>query len=320
VVNRDGVSAGIFYERPEIFYERPEIFYERHGVTQDRDAANSLRNLIRPEALAAPASGIAEVFHLGRTRPGLIPLYVGEGDAATSPMIAAAITRSLENGETFYSALAGLPELRTAIARYMSRHYGEIYERRIGPFAPERFFVTTGGMHALQLAVRLVAGTGDEVIVPTPAWPNFHGVLAAAGARVCGVPLDFAVADGVGLHWSLDLDRLRAAISPSTRAIIINSPANPTGWTAAIRSVDHRRRNLRPDSLWRTPGTVVPRCDGRRRPDHVRADIFEELGDDGAASGLARSAARTRRDCRQSHSLFDVGRRRALATRRHCGA
>jgi aspartate/methionine/tyrosine aminotransferase len=201
-------------------------------VTRDRGEVGSFKADLRPEALALPVSGIAEVFQLGRARSGLIPLYVGEGDIAASEAITEAIARSLAKGETFYTAQAGMPDLRAAIARYMSRHYGEVYERHVGPFGPERFFVTVGGMHALQLAVRLVAGLGDEVVVPLPAWPNFFGVLAAAGAQVRGLPLDF-IADGEGgWRWSLDLDRLRAAISPAVRAIVINSPANPTGWTA----------------------------------------------------------------------------------------
>ncbi|HEV2560039.1 MAG TPA: pyridoxal phosphate-dependent aminotransferase [Microvirga sp.] len=175
---------------------------------------------LRPEARQAPSSGIVEVFNYGRNREGLIPLWVGEGDLPTPAFICEAATRSLAQGETFYTYQRGIPELRQAIARYHDRVYG-------GTADPERFFVTCGGMHALQLAARMTAGPGDEVLVPTPAWPNFIGALTVAGARPVGVPL----ARGEQ-GWRLDIGRLQAAVTPRTRAIMVNTPANPTGWTA----------------------------------------------------------------------------------------
>ena len=176
---------------------------------------------IRPEAAQAPSSGIVEVFSYGRGREGMIPLWAGEGDMPTPPFICEAATRALAAGETFYTYQRGIPELREALARYHERLYG-------GAFDPERFFVTLGGMHAIQLAVRLAAGAGDEVLIPTPAWPNFVGALTVAGAKTVEVPMR-ASASG----WALDLDRLAEAVTPRTRAIVVNSPSNPTGWTAS---------------------------------------------------------------------------------------
>ncbi len=175
---------------------------------------------LRPEAWQAPSSGIVEVFNYGRNREGLIPLWVGEGDLPTPAFICEAASESLARGETFYTYQRGIPDLRQAIARYHDRVYG-------GAADPERFFVTCGGMHALQLAARMTAGPGDEVLVPTPAWPNFIGALTVAGARPVGVPLS---RDERG--WRLDVERLAAAVTPRTRAIVVNTPANPTGWTA----------------------------------------------------------------------------------------
>jgi aspartate/methionine/tyrosine aminotransferase len=192
---------------------------------------------LRPEAERAPTSGIVDVFNYGRNREGLIPLWVGEGDMPTPAFIYEAATRSLAAGETFYTYQRGIPELRQAIARYIERVYGQ-------PADPERFFVTSGGMPALMMAVRMVAGTGDEILIPTPAWPNFDGAIAVAGARTVGVPMSL---DSKG--WTLDLDRLAGAVTPRTRALVINSPANPTGWTATeadLRGVLDlaRRHNL----------------------------------------------------------------------------
>ncbi|MDQ4136673.1 MAG: aminotransferase class I/II-fold pyridoxal phosphate-dependent enzyme, partial [Pseudomonadota bacterium] len=129
---------------------------------------------IRPEALKAPTSGIVDVFNYGRNREGLIPLWVGEGDRPTPAFIADAAARSLAAGETFYTYQRGIPALREALARYHERLFRT-------PQDPERFFVTSGGMHAMQIVMRIVSGPGDEVLVPTPAWPNFVGSITVAG-------------------------------------------------------------------------------------------------------------------------------------------
>ena len=85
---------------------------------------------LRPEARDAPESGIVEVFNYGRERPGLIPMWAGEGDLPTPDFIYEAAVRSLREGETFYTAQRGIPEVRAALARYHRRTYG-------GPFADE---------------------------------------------------------------------------------------------------------------------------------------------------------------------------------------
>jgi aspartate/methionine/tyrosine aminotransferase len=193
---------------------------------------------LRPEALAAPDSGIVEVFHHGFGREGLIPLWAGEGDLPTPAFISDAATRSLAAGETFYTKQRGIPELREAIARYIGRLYGKT-------LSPERFFVTIGGMHAIQIAMRVAAGLGDEVVVPSPAWPNFIGALAVAGAKPVLVPMHLH--DG---RWRLDLDKIAAAITPKTRVIVVNSPANPTGWTATAEELGAILDLARKHGLW----------------------------------------------------------------------
>ena len=176
---------------------------------------------LRREAREAPESGIVEVFNYGRGRPGLIPMWAGEGDLPTPGFIYEAAVRSLRDGETFYTAQRGIPEVRAALARYHQRTYGR-------SFADERFFITGGGMQAIQIAARMVAGPGDEVLVPTPAWPNITAAIAINGAAPVEVPLAFGNAG-----WTLDLDRLFDAATERTRGIFINSPSNPTGWTSS---------------------------------------------------------------------------------------
>lgn len=180
---------------------------------------------IRPEARNAPPSGIVEVHLEGLKRPGTSKLWVGEGSLPTPDNIRDAAMRSLMAGETFYTHQAGLPELREALCRYHDRLYGPFGGR---PADVGRFIVTSSGMHAIQIAASLVAGGGDEVIVPTPAWPNAPAAAALCGAAVREVPMRFGEAG-----WDLDPDDLEAAITTNTRAIFINSPSNPSGWVAS---------------------------------------------------------------------------------------
>lgn len=230
-------------------------------------ATSPRRPGIRPEVASAPESGIVEVFKYGRDRPGLIPLWIGEGHRPTPAFIADAATRALADGETFYTWQRGIPDLREAIARYTGRLLGR-------PFDPERFYVTVGGMHALQIAMRLVSGSGDEVIVPTPAWPNFEGAVGIGGARPVSVPMTPGP-DG----WTLDLGRLEAAITPATRAMVVNSPANPTGWTASrddlVRILDIARRH----GLWIVADEIYQRFvhEPRLAHDGVRTASFHDV-------------------------------------------
>ncbi|MCB4770662.1 pyridoxal phosphate-dependent aminotransferase [Ancylobacter sp. Lp-2] len=182
----------------------------------------SLLDFVRPQALSLPESGIVEVFNYGRTREGLIPLWAGEGDLPTPAFISEAATRSLAAGETFYTWQRGIPDLRAAIARYMTGLYGIAED-------PERYFVTGSGMHSIQIALALTVGADEEIIIPSPEWPNAAAAAQAAGARPVFVPFGFDPAEG----FSLDLGRLEDAVSPRTRAIFINSPANPTGFVAS---------------------------------------------------------------------------------------
>src|SRR5690606_19922095 len=94
-------------------------------------------------------------------------------------------------------------------------------------FQPEEFMVVGSGMQAIQLALDAVAGHGDEVIYLSPAWPNFAAAAGIAGARPVAVELDRS-----GNGWSCDVEKIASAITPSTKAIFVNTPSNPTGWTA----------------------------------------------------------------------------------------
>ncbi len=186
----------------------------------------SLLDRLSSRALAAPPSGIVAVMNHGRRLDGVIPLWAGEGDLPTPAFIADAARASLAAGETFYTWQRGLPELRQALAAYVARLH------ETAP-APDRFFVTGSGMQAIQIAVASLADAGDELVHIGPAWPNFAAAVGISGARAREVALDWTA----GAGWRLDLDRLRDAIGPRTRALFVNTPANPTGWTAPLETL-----------------------------------------------------------------------------------
>lgn len=220
---------------------------------------------LRPEARNAPESGIVEVMNHGRLRPGLIPLWVGEGDLPTPDFITRAAQKSLLDGETFYTWQRGIPELREALARYHSRLYGQ-------SFSSERFFVTGSGMQSVQIAVRMLSGPGDELVIPTPAWPNFVAAIEIGGAKAVCVPMDLEHG-----RFTLDLDKLAAAITPRTRALIINSPANPTGWTATKDEMAQLLALARKHGIWIIADEIYARFvyDGAARAASFH-DVMEE--------------------------------------------
>jgi aspartate/methionine/tyrosine aminotransferase len=164
------------------------------------------------------ASKIREVANAGLGREDVLAFWFGESDEVTPDVIRQTAIESLQKGETFYAHNLGLPELREAIARYTSRLHPSVEASRIA--------VTSGGVNALMLAIQALVDAGDEVVAVTPVWPNLTAQPAILGARVRCVPL--VARDG---QWSLDLDALIAAITPTTKLLIVNAPNNPTGWT-----------------------------------------------------------------------------------------
>lgn len=164
------------------------------------------------------ASKIREVANAGLGRSDVLAFWFGESDEVTPEVIRQAAIDSLQRGETFYAHNLGLPELRAAIARYTSSLHPAVDASRIA--------VTSGGVSALMLAVQALVDAGDEVVAVTPVWPNLTAQPAILGATVRTVPLV-----PVRGEWTLDLQTLRAAVTSTTRLLIVNAPNNPTGWT-----------------------------------------------------------------------------------------
>jgi len=198
----------------------------------------SIVSSLSPRALLAPESGIVEVVNYARGRDGLLPLWVGEGDLSTPDFINKAAIEALSGGETFYTYQRGIPELRQALSDYYARHFDV-------SLPVEHFYVTGSGMQAIQIAVQALTSPGDELVYLTPAWPNIAAALEIAGARSVGVQLTFE-----GGKWAVDLDRIAAAITPKTRGLFINTPSNPTGWTATRADLAAILALARKHDLW----------------------------------------------------------------------
>ena len=190
--------------------------------------------IARAPVRALAASKIRELVNEGLGNPDVLPFWVGEPDEPTPDFIRRAGIESIAAGETYYSHNLGIPELREALAAYVTRLHR--------PTAPGEVAATSAGVNALMLASQLLVGPGDRVVEVVPLWPNLQEIPKILGAEVATVALDFAPAG-----WTLDLERLLDALTPGTRALYLNSPNNPTGWTVtreAQRAIlEHCRRH-----------------------------------------------------------------------------
>ncbi|MDR7515620.1 MAG: aminotransferase class I/II-fold pyridoxal phosphate-dependent enzyme, partial [Armatimonadota bacterium] len=166
--------------------------------------------------LRMPGSGIREVVHLALTLPGTIRLEVGEPDFPTPPHIVEAAVRAAREGFTRYTPSAGLASLRELIAA----RYGD---RRGHPLHRDQVTVTVGGVQGMTAAFIAILDPGDEVLVPDPGWPNYAMAARLREATPVGYPLR---AQDKFLPRLEDLD---ARVSPRTKMLVLNSPANPTG-------------------------------------------------------------------------------------------
>jgi aspartate/methionine/tyrosine aminotransferase len=173
---------------------------------------------MRQAVMDLEESRIREVANAGIGRPDVLAFWFGESDEVTPDIVRQAAIESMQNGETFYAHNLGLPELRQAVSDYMSALHG--------PVGVERVAITSGGVNALMLAAQALLDVGDEVVAVTPVWPNLTAQTQVMGARLTCVSL--RPVDG---QWQLDMAALKAAITPATRMLIVNSPNNPTGWT-----------------------------------------------------------------------------------------
>ena len=182
-------------------------------------------------------SRIREVANAGMGRSDVLPFWFGESDEVTPQFIRDAAIESLAKGETFYSHNLGLPELREAVALYTSALHPRVTADRIA--------ITSGGVNALMLAVQALVDAGDEVVCVTPVWPNLTAQPLIMGAKLKRVSLR-----PEGGRWTLDVQALLAAVTPSTKLLIVNAPNNPTGWTLTRAEQEAILSHCRKTGTW----------------------------------------------------------------------
>jgi aspartate aminotransferase len=153
----------------------------------------------------------------------VLDFSVGEPDQPTPAHISAAANAAMVAGKTKYAPAAGTPELRAAVVARYKEDFGV-------DFVPAEAVITVGGKQALYLACQALFDKGDEMILPTPHWPTFSEAARLAGARP--VFVNCREKDGFRITPGM----ISRAVTPKTRAVLINSPSNPTG--AVIASED----------------------------------------------------------------------------------
>src|SRR5690349_6367044 len=146
----------------------------------------------------------------------IIHLQIGEPDFDTPANIREAAKRALDDGATHYAPYPGIPPLREAIAE-------DAAARKGFPVDPSQVFVTVGGKGVMLYAILGLVDPRDEVLVPDPGYPIYESLTRFVGGTPIPVPIRQE------LDFRIDLDELRSLVTPRTRMLVINSPANPTG-------------------------------------------------------------------------------------------
>ncbi len=175
-------------------------------------------------------SGIRKFFDIVATMDDVISLGIGEPDFVTPAPILQAGIDALEQGETHYTSNAGILALRQALAEHLNRHYNLDYD----PLS--ELVITVGVSEALYLALNAVIEPGDEVIIPTPCFVSYQAEVILAR----GVPVELP--SRVEDDFQLNPEKLAAAVTPKTKAILIGYPNNPTGAVATRQVLEELGR------------------------------------------------------------------------------
>jgi aminotransferase len=176
-------------------------------------------------ATGIPPSGIRKFFDIAAQMKDIVSLGVGEPDFVTPWSIREHAIFSLEKGETNYTSNYGLPELRTAISRHLSKLYSLSYEPE------DEILVTVGVSEGLDLAMRTILDPGDEVLVPEPCYVSYKPCVALASGIAVGV--ETRAEDG----FAVKVESLEKARTARTKAVLLGFPSNPTGATMTRQSM-----------------------------------------------------------------------------------
>lgn len=180
-------------------------------------------SFVSEKSKKTPRSVIREMFAMQTGLTDVVSFALGEPDFTSPKHIIDATVASFQRGETHYTPNAGIPALREAVARS--------YQERGLDYKPEEILIGSGAISVLCLACTAILDIGDEVLLPDPGWANYNGLITQVGA----VPVPVRVKEENGFMY--DVEDLRAAITPKTKMILINSPSNPTGGVASAENL-----------------------------------------------------------------------------------
>jgi aspartate aminotransferase len=169
-------------------------------------------SLIKPSATLAITAKAKKLKSEGKN---VVSFGAGEPDFDTPDYIKNAVKNALDKGQTKYTPVSGIDELKTAIAEKFSSDYGMGYEN-------SEIIVSCGGKHSLYNLFSAMLNEGDEIIIPSPYWVSYTEIIKLSG----GVPV---LADTSGNNFKFNLQLLKNGLTPKTKGVIINSPSNPTG-------------------------------------------------------------------------------------------
>jgi aspartate aminotransferase len=176
-------------------------------------AVSKMAASVQPSATLAAAARAKQMKAEG---VAVFDFSLGEPDFPTPEHVCAAAVQAMRAGHTHYTPAAGIPELRAAVARWHQKTYGTRY-------TPEQVIVSNGAKHSLYTALAATVGPGDEVVIPTPYWVSYSDMVEIVGARPVLVPTT------PESGFKMSPGQLRAALTPRSKLLMLNSPANPTG-------------------------------------------------------------------------------------------
>lgn len=200
-----------------------------------------------PSAERVPESRIRALADVAFGMEDVLFLQFGESTLPTPPYVIDAVNRAAQEGWTFYSPNQGLPSLRDAIASLIERLHGvEIGASEIQ--------ISSGGVQALNLAIKCVIDPGDEAIVLSPNWPNGSAMIEMFGGRAVEVPMA-----RTGQRFTPDVEAMESALTARTRLLLYASPSNPLGWTATVEEQQMLLDFARRHGLWLLTDEVYER-------------------------------------------------------------
>ena len=180
-------------------------------------------SFISEKSKKIPGSMIREMFAMQDGMTDVISFALGEPDFTAPQHVIDATVASLQRGETHYTPNAGIPALRQAVS--------DLYKRRGLDYTSKEVLIGAGAISLLNLACTAMLDIGDEVLVPDPGWANYVGLMMQVGA----VPVPVRLKEENGFMY--DVADLRAALTPKTKVILLNSPSNPTGGVASAENL-----------------------------------------------------------------------------------